>query len=332
MKLKINISKRLLALPVYLVCFLILSQANLYAQDSTAAASTEKTVSDQPEQKTKPVYKPVKNSFNSIWIIDNQTALVPIKGTFEMDIQHRFGTVQKGYDDFWGFFAPSNIRLGVTYAPINRLNLGLGVTKSNMLWDASAKYAIAVQRDKIPVSITYYGNVSYSTLKDADKSIFKYTTQRLLFYNEIIIARKINDKLSIQVGADVSHQNAVNGYYTKNDSTGKAIFRNMKYDHFAVSFSGRYKLTKVTSLMVNYDQPITKHATNNPNPNLSFGFEFNSSGHSFQLFAGNYSLLNPARNNLYNTNNPFGYTKEDGTKVPGGAFLIGFNVTRLWNW
>ena len=152
------------------------------------------------------------------------------------------------------------------------------------------------------------------------------------FFNQLIIARKITDKLSLQIAPSVSHQNAVNGYYTKNDSTGKEIFREMKYDHFAIAISGRYKLTNVTSVLINYDQPLTKHPTHNPNPNLSFGLEFNTSSHAFQLFLGNYSLLNPQQNNLYNTNSPFGYTGADGTKVKGGKFLIGFNITRLWNY
>ena len=135
------------------------------------------------------------------------------------------------------------------------------------------------------------------------------------FFNQLIIARKITNKFSVQVAPSVSHQNSVNGYYTKNDSTGKEIFKEMKFDHFAIAVSARYKLTNVTSFMINYDQPLTKHATHNPNPNLSFGFEFNTSAHSFQLFLGNYSLLNPQRNNLYNTNSPFGYKDVDGTKV-----------------
>jgi hypothetical protein len=41
--------------------------------------------------------------------------MVPTKHTLEMDIMHRFGTIDKGYKDLWGFFAPSNIRLGVNY-------------------------------------------------------------------------------------------------------------------------------------------------------------------------------------------------------------------------
>lgn len=323
MKLKIKIPNCLFAFITLLVTGLLI-QVSLVAQDSTGA--TETTTA-------KIKMKPVKNTFQSVWIIDNQTVMVPVKGTFEMDIMHRFGTVQKGYDDFWGFFAPSNIRLGVSYAPVNKLNVGVGITKNNMLWDASAKYSIITQtKGRYPVSVTYYGDVAYDTRKDADKSIFKYQSQRLLFFNQIIIARKITDKFSVQVAPSISHQNAVNGYYTKKDSTGTATFSEMKHDHFAIAVSARYKLTNVTSVMVNYDQPLTNHATNNPNPNLSFGVEFNTSNHSFQLFAGNYSLLSPQRNNLYNSNSPFGYTDVTGKKISGGKFLIGFNITRLWNY
>ena len=67
----------------------------------------------------------------------------------------------------------------------------------------------------------------------------------------------------------------------------------MYIDHFAIAVAGRYKLTNVSSIIINYDQPLTKHEQYNPNPNLSFGLEFNTSAHSFQLFVGNYSLLNP---------------------------------------
>jgi hypothetical protein len=106
----------------------------------------------------------------------------------------------------------------------------------------------------------------------------------------------------------------------------------MKHDHLAVAVSARYKLTDVTSVMVNVDQPITKHVTGNPNPNVSFGLEFNTSSHSFQVFLGNYFYLSPQRNNLFNRNSPFAYTDERGEKIKGGRFLIGFNITRLWNY
>lgn len=278
--------------------------------------------------------KYVKNTFESVWLIDNQTVMVPYKGTFEFDIAHRFGKVNNGFEDLYGLFAPSNIRFGVSYAPIQNLNVGCGLTKERMILDGSIKYAILKQTQDswtFPVSITYYGNMSYDLKEDPDKSLYKYETDRIRFFNQLIIARKITDKLSIQVAPSVSHQNFVNGYYFQvNDST-KEIRNEMNHNHFAIAFSGRYKLTESIAVMANYDQPITKHTINNPNPNLSFGFEFNTSGHSFQIFAGNYAFLNPQRNNIFNKNNPIDYKDANNNTVKGGTFLIGFNITRLWN-
>jgi hypothetical protein len=295
-------------------CFVVFMSltATGFAQDSTVT-------DDEPVRPAK--VRPVKNTFNSVWIIDNQTVMVPQKKTLEMDIMHRFGTWEKGYDDFWGFFAPSNIRLGVSYSPINKLNVGIGITKSNMLWDASAKYAIIQQTPgQYPVSITYYGNVSRNTTKDED-NLFKYDTYRWMFFNQLIIARKISERLSLQVAPSISHQNYVYGYYKRVDSATKVVDGEMKHNHLAVAVSGKFKLTDVTTLIFNYDQPITKHTINNPYPNLSFGLEFNTSNHQFQLFFGNYSFLSPQRNNLYNQND----FKEN-------QFLLGFNMTRLWNY
>ena len=312
-------------------CALLLPGVSFAQNDSTASSADAAA-----PVKAKPKVKPVKNTFESVWIIDNQTVMVPIKKTFEMDIMHRFGTVNKGYEDFWGFFAPSNIRLGFSYTPIDRLNIGIGITKNNILWDASAKYAIITQtKGKYPVSVSFYSSVAIDTRKEAtiyDGSTINHNSDRLVFFNQLLIARKINNKLSVQISPSHSHQNAVGGYYTKNDSSGKEIFKTMHNEHFAISFAARYKLTNVTSVMLNYDQPLTRHATNNPNPNLSFGVEFNTSNHSFQLFLGNYSLLSQARNNLFNENSPVSYTDVEGEKVKGGKFLIGFNITRLWNY
>ena len=314
MKLKINIINRRFAIPVLLICctFFLLSTIN--AQDSTQV--TEEVAAPAK-------IKPVKNTFSGIWIIDNQTVMVPIKGTFEMDIMHRFGTLKNGYKDFWGFFAPSNIRLGFEYVPINNLMVGASITKTNMTWEGYAKYAIIKQtKGKYPVSVTYFGDIAFDTRKDADKTIFKYTSQRISFFNQLIIARKVTDKLSIQVAPNVSHYNSVNGYYTKNDSTGKEIFKEMKHDHIAVAVSARYKLKESMAIIVNYDQAITKHNTNNPAPNISFGLELTTSAHAFQFFVGNYSAITPQRNNYFNQNDPHFI----------GQYLIGFNITRLWNY
>lgn len=300
----------------------------IFAQDSTANEELENT----PVVKKN---KPVKNTFESIWLIDNQTVMVPIKKSFEMDIMHRFGTLKKGYEDFYGFFAPSNIRLGFSYVPINNLLVGASITKANMTWEGFAKYSILKQvKGKYPVSVSYYGNISADTRK---KQNFIYWSDRVMFFNQIMIARKITNKLSVQVAPSLTHQNVVNGYYKTSgsvaDSTYKAVVAGeMEHNHFAVTVSARYKIKQGMSVLFGYDQPLTKHATNNPNPNLSLGIEFTTSSHAFQLFFTNYYYMTPQRNNLFNRNNPIDIKGFNDITFHHENFLIGFNITRLWNY
>src|SRR6516225_318112 len=90
--------------------------------------------------------------------------------------------------------------LWLLYTPIKDLEIGFGITKTNMLWDGSAKYAILKQNnDKYPVSVTYYGNIAVKTVANPDNVLFTYNSERWSFFNELMIARKINDKLSVQV-------------------------------------------------------------------------------------------------------------------------------------
>jgi hypothetical protein len=306
-KMKIKIFKATKGIRAAGIACCMLLSCSLLAQDSVVVADEVQAPVKKP--------KPVKNTFDGIWIIDNQTVMVPIKGTFEMDIMHRFGTVKNGYKDFWGFFAPSNIRLGFEYVPINNLMVGASITKTNMVWEAYGKYAIIKQTPgKYPVSITYFGDVA---IDSRAKDNFVHFSDRLMYFNQLIIARKVSKSISIQVAPSHTHVNIVDGYFYE---PGK--YRGtMDHEHYAVAVSGRYKIKEGMNVLLNYDQPITKHRSNNPDPNISFGLELTTSAHAFQFFFGNYAAITPQRNNYFNHND----YKE-------GQFLIGFNITRLWNY
>lgn len=303
-----NIAKKFL-LPALCLSILLdtMSMGNIMAQDSAVAAP--------PAIKKKSF---VRNTFDGNFLIDNQTVMVPVKGTFEFDIQHRFGTVNNGISDLYGIFAGATMRLGFSYAPIKNLQVGFGACNDRMQVDWNLKYALLKQtRDgSIPVSITYFGNAVMDTRKKDPTTLFVTTADRFSFFNQVIFARKISEKLSVQVSPSLSHFNNVPGYLDANDK----IQPQMKNDHWAISFSGRYKIAPKTAIIANYDQPLTQHPMDNPHPNLSFGLEMSTSGHTFQIFAGNYSSILPQNNNVLNQN--------DFTK---GQFLIGFNITRLWN-
>lgn len=294
------------------------------------------TLAAQDAVEEVPESKPVKNTFESIYIIDNQTSMVPFKGTLEFDILHRFGLVENGYEDFWGLYAPSNIRLGFGYVPINNLMVGFGLTKQNLTWDFNAKYAILKQMTSggSPVSITYFGNAAIDTRNEdlfPNPDAFK-SSDRWSFFHQLIIARKLTDKFSIQVAGSVSHFNAV--YPVEIPETGE--FQQLDNDHFALAISARYKVSGSTSILINYDQPLTTQESiesdddgTNPKPNLSLGFEFTTSAHQFQVFLGNYGSIVPQINNAYNTAWGFG-SKTFSQWDP--EWRIGFNMTRLWSY
>jgi Membrane bound beta barrel domain (DUF5777) len=298
-----TVSRLILRCCFVLVLLVFASTGAIVAQDSTSATVTKKA-------------KPVKNTFGSSWIMDNQSVMVPMKGSLQMDIQHRFGIVNNGAKDLWGVFAPSNIRIGLGYAPINKLYVSSGITKEKMMIDFGAKYALLQQTtdNSMPVSLTYFGNMVIEARESDD---YVNWVDRLSYFNQLILARKITEKFSAQVAPSLSWYNNVEAYV---DSKGD-IQPKMENMHLAISFAGRYKITEKSAITVGYDQPLTQHTTNNPHPNICFGFETTTSSHAFQVYAGNYYSIVPQANNMYNQN--------DFTK---GQFLIGFNITRLWNY
>lgn len=277
-----------------------------------AMCSLGKAQENKPSEKKTDTLEPVLNTFAGNYILDNQTVMVPAKGALDLAIQHRFGTADNGYSDMFGLFAPANIRLSAAYTPINKLQVGLGICKQNMTWDGTIKYAIHVQKvHGCPISISYFGDMALDTRpKDGN---FVTNNDRLTYFNQLIFASKISEKLSIQLAPSITYFNNVPGYY---NSAGQ-LKSELWHAHSAIAASACYLLTDVMGVMVNVDQPLTTHPENNPHPNISFGLQFATTTHTFQIFAGNYQSIIPQYNNLLNQND---YTK--------GKFLIGFNITK----
>ena len=232
------------------------------------------------------------------------------KKTFKWDIQHRFGTVNNGYEDLIGLFASSNIRLGFVYVPVKNLAVGFGATKNSLLWDFSAKYAIVSQARQggMPLSITAYVNMTVDGRVNKSDEVFLHKSDRLSYFYQIIVAHKLNKIVSLQVAPSLSHFNIID--------------EDMKNDHFALSMGGQFKLGKTSTHAITFeiDQPLTGHDKGNPHPNMSLGYQKTTSSHVFQFFIGNYNALNHQYNNVQNIND---YRDWD--------FLIGFNMSRNWN-
>jgi hypothetical protein len=256
--------------------------------------------------------RPQRPAFESLTLIDNPTNVLFRKKTLEVQMQHRFGLVNGGTNDLAGFWAPSNIRMGLAYAVHDRLTIGFGTTKFDRLQDFNWKVGLLNQTrsDKMPVSVSYYGNFVIDARKKGN-GLFPTKQARYSYFNQLIIARRFSSKFSMQVAPSVSHYNLVEN--------------RMRNDVVALAIGGRYKISDQTSILVDYSHPFVHHLNDvefdiDPKPGFSLGFEFATSAHAFQLFITNYNGIVPQKNYAKNVNDFF-----------DGDFLFGFNITRNYN-
>jgi hypothetical protein len=273
-------------------------------------------LAQETETEVKKVDKPVRSPFESGYLIDNQTTVIQPVNTLEFAIQHKFGTVENGRSDLWGLYASgANIRLGLNYVVANNIQIGLGITKERMTTDFNAKWTIIEQTrsDAIPVAVALYGNISIDGRdKDQFHEDFK-SSHRYSSFVQAIVGRKFSDGISLQTGLSFSHYNLINaGNY---------------HDKVGVHLNGRFKVSPQGSIIFNVDVPLdldyldsAADDYNNPEPNISFGYEISTSTHAFQVYMGNSKGLIQQDIMVNNTN-----------KIDLDNFMIGFTITRLWN-
>jgi hypothetical protein len=269
------------------------------------------SLSAQEESKPQEKSKPVRFTFGTAILIDNQTVATPYKGGIELQIHHRFSLIEN-YHNLFGIYGAANTRIGLNYGITDRLMLGAGTTKDYKLQDIQWKYLIFQQTEdnRMPVSVSYYGNIVIDLQKkEAFGPVELYKDiHRMSYFTQIIVARKFNDIFSLQVAPSALYFNAVPQY-----SNGSG-YKNL---NFGLSAGAKATVFGSHSIIFEYDQLLTKqNLDEQPKPNLSIGWEIGTATHTFQVFAANYSQIINQRNLVFNTND-----------FTNGDYLIGFNIT-----
>jgi hypothetical protein len=270
----------------------------------------QETEEQAPAEQEQPDNRPVRNWFDADQLIDNQTPVTPAKGALELIIHHRFGNVKENkFDDIFGIYASSNIRMGFNYGVTDRIMIGIGTEKDRKLQDLHWKYAILQQTrsGSVPVSVSYYGNVA---LDARDESFFgpeenyKYI-HRFSYFSQIIVARKFSDLISLQAAPSFMYFNAID----------------RKYNNYNVGLSvgGKIKFAPTMGAIFEYDQAYLKNDVDNaftPKPNFAIGFEKGTATHAFQFFAASYRSIINQYNMAMNEADFF-----------SGGISLGFNIT-----
>ncbi len=250
-------------------------------------------------------------TFKSTRIMNGHSIERMPQGQLDIRIEHRFGTLNSGAYELFGLDQTANIYLGIEYGILNWLMVGIGRERNDKLYDGFAKFTVLRQSSGervMPVSVSVLTSIALKTFKFPDQTRTNYFTSRLAYVGQILIARKFNEALSVQLTPSYVHRNLVATELDPNDV-------------FAVGAGARVKLTKRISLNGEYyyiTNPKTYLSQQIYDP-LSLGFDIETGGHVFTLlFTNSVSMLEK------------GFIGETTGSWKKGDIHFGFNISRVF--
>ena len=247
-------------------------------------------------------------TFKTTRIINMQSVENAAAGVMDFRISHRFGFINTGAYDLFGL-DQALMRIGLEYGVTNRLMVGFGRSNVNKAYDSFLKYKILRQgsgKRNIPISVSYFASAVCNTVHWTDPNRDNYFSSRMQYTHQLLIARKFNNDLSLQLTPTLVHKNLVPMLQDKNDI-------------LAVGFGGRYKLTQRFSVNGEYIYVLPNQITSTYYNSLSLGVDIETGGHVFQLHLTNStSMLEP------------GFITESVGQWKNGGIHFGFNVSRVF--
>ena len=230
---------------------------------------------------SKDVNRNVINTFKSTRIINNHSVELFEPKQLDLRISHRFGLLNSGLYKLYGL-DDAEIRLGLEYGLMNKMMIGFGRSSFKKTYDGYVKYLLVNQKKgniELPVTVVMFSNIAVTSL---EKDLHNLQPNeypflgRLSFCHQLLIASKINRKLSIQLMPTLIHFNMVDVVDQKNHT-------------FALGGGFRYLITNSLSVNSEYFYRVNTSMfdQNNYNNSFSIGVDIETGGHVFQLHVTN---------------------------------------------
>lgn len=278
---------------VFLIIACFCSTAFCYAQDDL--------LTELDSTWTEPNYATA--TFKGLQIVTLQSTKIPAAKEFYFVVSHRFGSVKGGISEFFGLDMATT-KLGGVYGITNWLSVSASRHTMLKVYEASVKYRLARQSDTFPVDIIGYNTADINTfLEEEDYPKLEFS-DRLTYITQLLISRKVTDKLSFEIVPSYIHKNLYDPTQENNDQ-------------FSLGAGGRMKLSKRLSLNMEYVYNV-----DNPgyyvNP-LSLGLDIETGGHVFQLLFTNSQAMTES-----------GYITNAAGDWGNGDFYFGFNLYRVF--
>ena len=246
----------------------------------------------------------VTSAFKALKIVNLESTKLASKGDLYFVVAHRFGSVQDGFEGFYGL-DNANTQIKFIYGLTNGINIS--AARSEFAYDFAAKYTLVSQiKDGFPFAIAGFNSLSINnTLKESLYPKLQFQS-RLTYVAQLLISRKFSERLSLEVVPTFFHENFVEDPDQSNTQ-------------YAVGFGGRYKFAKRWSLNIDYAAHLNRLSTSLYNNPLSIGFDLETGGHVFQMHFTSSQGIDEA--------GYLGRTTGDWTK---GDVFFGFNLARVF--
>lgn len=287
---------------IYIISVLLLIPIGIFAQDDLMSLL---------EKDNKPVTDFTTATFKSTRIMNGHSIERMVPGQLDFRISHRFGRINSGAYEFFGL-DQANIHFSLEYGIFRWLMIGAGRGTYEKTIDGFAKVSLLRQSTgavNMPVSVSLFSSAALKTMKWPDQTRTNYFSSRMSYTGQILVARKINQGLSLQLTPTFVHRNLVATELDPNDL-------------YAMGAGGRLKLSKRISLNAEYymvanPKKYMSQTVYNP---LSVGIDIETGGHVFQLIMTN-SLAMIEK----------GFVGETTGSWLKGDVHFGFNISRVFN-
>ncbi len=247
-------------------------------------------------------------SFKTNRVINGHSLENTHAGVLDFKIGHRFGMLNQGVYDLFGL-DNATIRLGLDYGITNRLQIGIGRSTYQKMLDGYAKFRILRQSTgdvNMPVSLTAVAGMYVNTLKWANPDRENYFSSRMSYAWQLILGRKINDWITVQLTPTLIHRNLVATLAEDNDV-------------YALGIGIRQRLSRRVTLNAEYTYVLPDQILSRYQNAVSVGLDIETGGHVFQLHLTNATAMTE----------PGFITETTGDWMDGGIHF-GFNISRVF--
>ena len=290
--------------PIITLACIGLIMGNVAAQDDLLA--------DLVSLEGPSIAEPVYATFKGSKIVNLQTVELPAEGEGQFIISHRFAALNDR--PLYNLFGLDNaqIRFEYSYSPSEVLNIGMGRSSGSKTYDAYMKARLMTQQRRpeghkgfvIPLTATWYSSMTVVTTPFPD-NIEHFASDRLAYVHQLMLARKVNHALSLQLSPTLVHFNLVPTSTDRNDNFGCGL--GLRY-----KFTNRMAFTAETYIG---NGPFENHY-----PATSIGLDLETGGHVFQFHLTNArSMADPQ----WMLQNPGQWSQ--------GDLFLGFNMSRVFN-